>query len=145
MWWPWFVIGLVLLIIEVLGAGGFLVGLAAGGFAVGLVVLFVPDLSVFMQITLFAIISLIATLIYFKFFRVTEPGEKISKFSPLEGMIGKQFEVTQDLTAGLEVREQIGDTLWRIRAEDSVEKGDRVIVTGEDSMCLLVKPATSIS
>lgn len=133
----WIALGLILLSAEMLGAAGFLIGAAVAALALGVLTSFV-DLSVIAQFSLYAIAAIAATLLYFKVFR--EAADAAGPTGVNEGthrLIGYTFELEQDLGPGSN-KVQIGDTMWRVRSDTALRKGDVVEVVDAAQMSLVL-------
>lgn len=135
--WHWLILLFVLLGVEALGAGGFLLGGAAAAAVVALWLWLMPDMSWPIQLVMFGIGSLLFSLAYWKLFR------KVNSDSPglnnrASQLIGRTIVLEHDLPAG-QSKLAIGDTLWKVESDRSVTKGSKVSVTGNQGMMLLVR------
>ncbi len=126
----WLGIGVVLGIIEVLGASGFLIGAAVAAIAMALATWIFPGLEVVPQVIIFAIAATGATFIYFKFFRSTDPRPGVDLHDKVATMVGQQFTLDDTLTANSETKTRIGDTLWTVRSNVDIQKGTKVRIVG---------------
>lgn len=142
-WVPitWLILATLLFIGEVLGLSGFLVGAAVAAVAMAALTAVVSGMGFVLQIITFAFVSVIATLVYFRFFRVTQPSNSDTLPERSQMMLGKRFSLGEALAAGAETRVQIGDTMWRVVTESAIEAGSEVIVVGGDSMRLEIAAA----
>jgi inner membrane protein len=139
-YWFWLGAGLVLLTLEALLPGVFLVWLGLAALATGIITLLVP-LSATMSLVLFAILGLASILIG----RKVQSGQKTEVTdAPFlndrgKSMIGKVYAVEAAIVEGAgSVR--IGDSVWRVIGADAAV-GAHVKVTGIDGGTLLVEPA----
>ena len=132
----WVALGLLLLIAEMFGASGFLLGAAVAAFAMGVIVWLMPDLGLAAQMTMYAVGASVLTVVYFQLFRDAQ--KKPSR--PLlndraKRMIGHQFTLEKSINAtGSKV--QIGDTLWAVEVHEALEQGTLVEVTDANEMTL---------
>ncbi len=139
--WHWLVLGVLLLVAEVMGAGGFLIGLALAAFVQSAIAVYSSNLSWDFQLLVFAIDSVIFTWIYWKFFRKFNEQTDTPNLNNREAQyIGRQFQLKDPMVNG-EGKIQIGDSLWRIRSEQPLEVGETIRVIGNDGMVLLVEAA----
>lgn len=136
----WLIVGLVLGVAEVLGAGGFLLGAAVAGILMALTTWMMPDLGLIPQIITYAILATVSTLIYFRFFRVTDPKAGVEYHDKVGSLVGKQFQLQDDLVPNLECRTPIEDTVWRVRASVPIQSGTMVRVVGAESMVIEIEP-----
>lgn len=126
----WLGIGVVLGIIEVLGASGFLIGAAIAAIAMALATWIFPGLEIVPQVIIFAVAATVATFIYFKFFRSTDPRPGVDLHDKVATMVGQQFTLEDPLAANSETKTRIGDTLWNVRCKEDLEKGVKVRIIG---------------
>ena len=136
--WLWLIGGVLLLILEVIAPGFFLVFLGAAGIATGLfTVLF--DLGAASQLALFALYSVIAVLVGRRFYA----NRAVDSTDPLLNdrgarLVGKVVTVVNavDDHGG---RVRVGDGEWSARGGPAAV-GERVRITGVDGNCLKVEP-----
>ena len=133
----WIALGLILFAAEALGAAGFLLGTAVAALVVGLLSLVMPGLGVAVEFTLFAVMAVLASLLYIKVFRDEQEATPDELNHRAESLIGTEFELTEDLHSG-DGRVQIGDTFWHVHADADLAQGARVKVIGADTMQLKV-------
>ena len=115
--WTWWIIAVVLIILEVSAPGTFFLwmGGAAGVGGVGL--LLVPELAWEFQLTLFSTLSVIAILLSRRYLQKNKGGH--SKLSQRgKRYIGRTVTVAEVITNGIG-KVQIEDTLWRARGADA--------------------------
>lgn len=142
-WTPlfWLAVGIVLLIAEVLGAAGFLIGAAAAALVLALLTFLVGDIGFALQLAIYAFVAVFATLVYFKFFRKTDPKNESDLPSRGDSLVGRRFTLEEDLVQGDEIRAQLGDTMWRVQSDADLSKGTEVCVVSTDVMKLKVEAA----
>ncbi len=138
--WFWLGAGLVLLTLEAMLPGVFLIWLGLAALATGIITFLVP-LSVTASLVLFAILGLASILIG----RKVQSGQKTEVTdAPFlndrgKSMIGKVYAVEAAIVEGAgSVR--IGDSVWRVAGADAAV-GTHVKITGIDGGTLLVEPA----
>lgn len=134
----WFTAAVVLFIAEVLGASGFLIGAGVAALAMAVVTYFASELGLAMQIVLYAIFAVGATLVYFKFFRATQPSNEDTLPTRADMMLGRRFKLEEKLAAGTELRVQLGDAMWVVTSPLDIEGGSEVEVVDCDAMRLQV-------
>ncbi|MCY4096385.1 MAG: NfeD family protein [Gammaproteobacteria bacterium] len=139
-WVPaiWLTVAIVLVIAEVLGAAGFLVGAAVAALALAALTYFVTDLGLAAQIFTYAVVAVIATLVYFRFFRATQPSNRDTLPKRSQMMIGRRFTLGEKLAAGAELRVQLGDSMWVVTSTRDIDRGAEVEVVDCDAMRLQV-------
>ena len=133
----WIALGLILLTAEVLGTAGFMIGAAVAALGMGIVVWLFPDLGAGLQILLFVITALIATLVYFRIFRDAQKADNVRPLLNRRAvrLVGHQFKLERDLELG-EGKVQIGDTMWTVHSEEPLAAGTLVEVVGAHQMHL---------
>ncbi|MXZ44410.1 MAG: NfeD family protein [Gammaproteobacteria bacterium] len=136
----WLGIGLVFGVAEVLGAGGFLIGIAVAGVGMAIVAFLFPDLDAVFQIIMFAITATVATFIYYKFFRTTDPKKDVEWHDKVGSMVGTEFVMEDALDSPGQISTQIGDTRWSVRSDTAIPKGTRVQIVGGSSTILDIEP-----
>jgi len=141
--WHWLVLGILLLIGETLGVGGFLVGIAIACFVQSGIAAFYPNLSWDFQLAVFAFNAILFTVIYWKFFRrFNEQTDNAQINNRALQLVGRQIVVEQDFPDG-EGKLQIGDTFWRFRCDQPLKIGNKVKVADAEGMVLQVQKLTS--
>ena len=142
VFWNWWVFALVLLIIEVLVAGTLYlwIGISAG--RDGLVLFFMPELGWDLQLSLFAIFSVISIIIsriwLARHARAATPSTLNRRGSQY---IGREFTLTEPIVNGIG-RLNVDDTIWRISGPD-MDSGVQIIVDGMDGTILRVKSTSA--
>tara|TARA_B100001063_G_scaffold244550_1_gene277586 strand:+ start:634 stop:1077 length:444 start_codon:yes stop_codon:yes gene_type:complete len=137
--WHWLTLAVVLLILEVLGTSGFLLGIAVAAFGMaGIVALdLLPEWQ--HQLLVFSLLAVIFTLLYWKVFR----GFNDKSAEPLLNdraaqLIGRRLVLEETLVGG-QGRIRVGDTLWKAEADDELEAGAKVEIFGSEGMTLKIR------
>lgn len=137
--WHWLSLGMLILILEVLGVGGFLLGIGFSALIIALLLLIFPQLQWYWQYVLFACFSVVITIIYWKKFRkfndVTESPLLNSRTAQLIGRNASLITPIQNGTGKI----QIQDALWTVSCSEDLTVGTVVDIVGADGMTLLVK------
>jgi membrane protein implicated in regulation of membrane protease activity len=137
--WDWLALGTVLLILEVFGAGGYLLWLGIAAAAVGVITFAVPALTSAMQLPLFAALSLLTAVYWWRRQRsVARPSDQPGLNMRGQELVGRTLLVTDAIVDG-RGKVKVGDGVWLARGPDA-EAGSRVQVTGLDGTVLLVVP-----
>lgn len=131
-WWHWMVLGLCLAMAELAVPAFFIVWFGLGAIAVGLILLALPALSLSTQILLWAGLSTVLVIFWFRYLKprtVTAIGTSSAQ------VIGEVGVLVSDLcpdTRG-QVRFQkpvLGSDVWECYADNRIKAGERVrIVT----------------
>ena len=136
--WLWLIGGVLLLILEVIAPGFFLVFLGAAAMATGLfTVLF--GLGAAAQLALFALYAVIAMLVGRRFYanRTADSTDRLLN-DRVGRLVGKMVTVVAAVDDH-DGRVRVGDSEWSARGGPAAA-GERVRVTGVDGNCLLVEP-----
>ena len=128
--WHWVILTFLLLGLEAMGAGGFLLGAAVASIVQAVVLWLAPDMGWAMQITVFGFGTLIFTVCWWVFFRKSgQNSEELLLNNRAAQQIGRIFVLESDLPGG-HGRVQLGDTLWKVEAAESLSAGITVVVFG---------------
>jgi membrane protein implicated in regulation of membrane protease activity len=136
--WLWLIGGVLLLILEVIAPGFFLVFLGAAAMATGLFTLLF-GLGTPSQLALFALYAVIAVLVGRRFYANRTSDSTDPLLNDRAGrMVGKVVTVVEpvDEHSG---RVRVGDSEWSARGGPAAA-GERVRITGIDGNCLTVEP-----
>jgi len=138
----WIALGLILLTAEMLGASGFLLGAAGAAFAMSAVLWVAGDLSVPVQLVLYAVGATILTIVYFQLFRDAQakPARPLLN-NRAKRLVGHQFMLQDNIELG-QGKVQIGDTLWKVQSDTPLSKGTLVEVVDTHRMSLKIAAKT---
>lgn len=147
--WHWFVLGVALMLLELILPmfAALWFGLAA--LVVGIIVFLFPSMSFAVQIWLWIILSIACTVLWFKWIKPLSV-DKTKAGLPREATIGQVGIVIQVGLMHDQVRVRftlpvLGSDEWNCRTLQSVQIGDRIIVTDISGNDLVVKPYQSSS
>ena len=135
--WAWIVIGVVLLALELVVPGGFLLWLGVAGIITGLAAMVQPIDWPF-QFLIFGGLSLILIVAWMRYFK----GRDQASDRPMlnrraEVFIGHEAVLKEPIRDGFG-RLSLGDTLWRVAGPD-LPAGQRVRVVSADGAVLHVE------
>lgn len=135
--WAWVVIGVVLLALELVIPGGFLLWLGVAGIITGLAALVQPIDWPF-QFLIFGGLSLVLIVAWLRYFK----GRDQASDRPLlnrraEALIGHEAVLNEPIRDGFG-RLSLGDTVWRIAGPD-LPAGQRVRVVSAEGAVLNVE------
>lgn len=137
--WHWLILGVLLLILEILGASGFLIGLAVASLVVAAIVALELIVSWPFQLLTFALLGIIFTILYWRIFRsFNRHSDEPLMNDRAAQLIGRKFLLEQGLENG-QGRVQVGDTLWKAEAETSLAAGTRVEVYASEGMVIKIR------
>jgi membrane protein implicated in regulation of membrane protease activity len=136
--WAWFVLGLVLLALELVVPGGYFLWLGSAGIVTGLLT-FIPGLTWPWQFTIFGVLALAIVIGWTVFTRnrraITDSpylNQRADRF------VGHEAVIDEPIKDGFG-RLTLGDSIWRIAGPD-LAAGQKVRVVGADGAVLKVEP-----
>ncbi|EPF70965.1 NfeD family protein [Acinetobacter rudis] len=142
--WHWFVLGVALMLLELILPmfAALWFGLAA--LVVGFIVLLFPSMSFAVQIWIWIILSITCAVLWFKLIKPLSI-DKTKAGLPREATIGQVGIVIQIGLMHDQVRVRftlpvLGSDEWNCRSLQSVQVGDRVVVTDISGNDLVIKP-----
>lgn len=138
----WWILALVLIAVEVILPGYFMlwIGIAAG--VTGVVVLVVPGMSLLAQALVFAVLAFLSCAAYWYGLRPRlmrdEPGSALLNRRG-EQKIGQRYVLAEPIVHG-RGKAKVGDSLWLVSGPD-LPAGSMVEVVGVDGTTLVVRAA----
>ena len=140
-YWDWLALGTVLLILEVFGAGGYLLWAGIAAIIVGAVTFLIPGLAWTLQFPLFGVLAILTALYWWK----RQRGAIASSDQPDlnhrgHELIGRTFVVQQAIVGG-RGKIKVGDGVWMVTGPDA-DVGTRVRVTAQNGTVLSVEVTT---
>lgn len=138
--WHWWVLGIVLIGIEVFAPGAYFMWLGVSAGLVGLLLLAAPGLGWEYQLLAFAVLA-VASVAGWRAYQRRHPGESDHPTLNRRGMqyVGRVFTLDAPIVNGIG-KLNIGDTTWKVVGQDLPAQA-RVRVTGVDGTVLTVEPA----
>lgn len=137
--WSWIVAGLVLLALELVVPGGFMLWMGIAGIITGLITLFQP-IGWPVQWLIFGLLSLVSIAIWVRWNRsVPTQSDRPYLNRRADTYVGQEAVLEQAITQGFG-RIVLGDTVWRVAGPD-LPVGQRVRITGSDGAVLKVEAA----
>lgn len=138
--WDWLAFGTVLLILEVFGAGGYLLWIGLAAAAVGLLTYLLPDLPWAWQFFAFALLSLLTAVFWWRRQRsAAKPSDVPGLNRRGSEFIGRTFVLHEAIVGG-RGKIRAGDTLWLVTGPE-LPVGAEVRVIGQDGVLLKVEAA----
>ena len=139
--WHWASLGVLLLISEILGAAGFLIGSAIAAFLMSAIMIFAPELDWKWQLVVFSSTAVVFSFIYLKrFSSFNEETDQPALNKRAAMHIGKKVSLLEATANGMS-KVQIGDTRWKVQCDKELEAGAVVNITAADGMTLIVTAA----
>jgi len=137
--WAWIVAGLVMLGLELVLPGGFLLWMGVAGVVTGLVTL-VWAIGWPLQWLIFGVLSLVAIALWVRWTR-SRGAQSDRPFlnTGADRLVGQLGVLDQPIASG-HGRLALGDTVWRVTGPD-MPAGRRVRIVGSDGAVLRVEAA----
>lgn len=136
-YWNWFIFAALLLILELIAPGTFLLWLGLAAALVGLISLGI-DWTWQAQLVTFAILSVVSIVLWWRFGIKTEsPSDQPFLNRRAERFVGQVFTLDKPIVSGSGVV-RVDDTIWRVTGPDS-PAGARIKVTRTDGPLLVVE------
>jgi len=135
--WEWFIVGGLLLVLEVLAPGVFMLWLGLAAMLVGAISL-VVDWSWQAQFIAFAIFSVAMLPIYLRLSRVGAGTDQPFLNRRAEALVGRVFTLERPIVDGAGTV-RVDDTVWRVTGPD-IPAGRRIKVVSIHGTALDVEP-----
>ena len=144
LWWYWLIFGMTLILMEMLVPSFTLFWFGLAAFLVALVLFFIPQTSLSLQIILWALGSIGFTVLWFKYFKPTMTDRTKAGISreAVTGETGIVTRVPQNDIRGI-VRfamPLLGADEWEFICHEDCSIGDRVEITDVSGNTLIVRP-----
>ena len=141
-YWDWLAFGTVLLILEVFGAGGYLLWIGIAAAAVGALTYLLPQLPWAWQFFAFAVLSVLTAVFWWQRQRsAARPSDAPDLNRRGSELLGRSFTLHEAIVGG-RGKIRAGDSLWLVSGPD-LPAGSEVRVTGQDGVVLQVTPSTT--
>lgn len=137
-YWYWFIFAGVLLILEVLTGGGFMLWIGISAAVVGVVMVIFPHLFWPYQFLIFAIVAILSCIVWRNHLRknpIQTDKPHLNRRS--QQYLGRIFTLQEPIVDQVG-RVHIGDTLWRVSGNDQAA-GTKVKVVDVDGVTLKVE------
>ena len=134
----WIIIGFVLFLLEFVLPGLILFFFAVGAWITGVACLF-TDLSINQQLIVFLISSVVSILLFRKWLSKVLWKRKHSTELLEDEFLGKTAKALTDISPAENGKVDFKGTSWQAASEDNIQKGENVIIIGNESILLLVK------
>jgi len=141
--WSWIILGGILLAVELIAPGTFILWLGVAAILVGLIS-FVIDWSWQEQGVGFAILAVASLVMWWRLIRPARRDEDASDQPFLnrraQGFVGREFTLEKPIVDGAGTV-RIGDTIWRVTGPDCAA-GSRVRIARAEGATLFVEQTT---
>jgi membrane protein implicated in regulation of membrane protease activity len=136
----WFIIGLVLLLLELVMPGFVIFFFGVGAWITALLCLF-TDPGINVQVIVFAVTSVIALLVFRKMIQNKFIYSKNDKSDAVEDeFTGKEAVATCDFGTEKKGKVEFKGTQWNAESDSDIKTGQTVKIIKKDSFKLIVEP-----
>jgi membrane protein implicated in regulation of membrane protease activity len=139
----WFVVAVVLGVIELLGTTFILLWIAVAAAVTGVISLFAPSFGV--ELTIFVVLSILLLIVTRPLVRRWRGGSPGTYQSNVEQLVGEQGIVVQRVASEKSGVVRVGSQTWSAITESSdgpIERDELIVVEEARSSILLVRRAT---
>jgi membrane protein implicated in regulation of membrane protease activity len=134
-YWNWWLVGLVLIIVEILVPGVFFLWIGIAALCVGSVLFLFPTLSWQLQWLLFALLTVGSVSFWWLYLkRHPSPSDEPLLNRRAQQYVGRVFTLETPIVNGYG-KIRVDDSTWKVEAEDCPD-GTRVRVVGVDGVVL---------
>ncbi len=134
----WFIIGFIFFLLEFVIPGLILFFFAVGAWIVAILTL-AFDISINFQLIIFVVSSILTILLLRKWVKKLIYGKNHSRELLEEEFLGKTAKAETRISPGENGKIAFKGTSWAASSEDYIETGENVIITGNESILLIVK------
>lgn len=136
--WHWFILALALMIFEIFAPGAFFLWLGIAAGAVGVLLALMPQMSWQLQLTAFAVLSVLSVLAWLRYKR-NRPDASDQPTLNRRGLqyIGREFTLEHPIVNGVG-KVRVDDSTWRVAGPD-LPAGTQVKVTEVDGVVFFVE------
>lgn len=140
LFWHWWVLALILVIVEMLAPGMFLLWIGAAAAVTGLVIFIIPSTTWQVQFVIFGVLA-VALVVAARYYIKRNPIETEDATLNRRGSqyVGRVLTLEEGIVNGIG-KVRVGDGVWRAQGPD-LPAGERVKVTGVEGTMLKVEKA----
>jgi len=137
----WLIAAVILLVLEFAIPGVLVIFFSFGALVLMLLTWIFPSLPLNFQLIIFLIISVLSLILMRRKLKKVFRGKKTTTSDSDESdeIIGKTVTVTVDITPKSAGRISLNGTEWTAESTEECKTGERVIITGRESLVLKVK------
>lgn len=135
----WLTFSFLIVILEVLGLGGFMLGFSIASLVVFLTML-IADISWQVQFAIFGVLSIVFSIGWYLYqFKKDKEDEDSTSLNKKENhLIGQRVTLSEDIAVG-KGRIALGDSTWAVYTEEDLKKGDAVEIVKVNGIFLNIK------
>ncbi|MFZ5608290.1 MAG: NfeD family protein [Pseudomonadota bacterium] len=137
--WAWAGIGAALVALEMVIPGVFMIWLGGAALVTALIVTVLSELSWYVQVALFGVLSVFSILVGRRYYRGRELAGKEDGLNQRgQRLVGQVFSLTEAISNG-SGRVKVGDSPWLVHGPEGLAKGARVRVIAVEGSALKVE------
>lgn len=139
--WHWFVFGAILMVLEIMVMGMFLLWIGLAAIMVGVIMLVIPALTWPLAFVFWAVMS-VASVAGWVAYRKKNPAPEQNNGLNQRGseLVGQEYTLSAPIENG-KGAVRAGDTMWRVVSDTDIPGGTRIRVIGLDGTSLRVEIA----
>lgn len=136
-YWHWWILAVILVILEMLAPGVFFMWMGMSAGIMGLLLLVLP-INWKLQIFIFSVLSVISVLVGRNYLLKNPTHSDVPNLNKRgQQYIGQTFTLAEPIENGVG-KVTVGDSLWRVEGQDR-QKGEKVKVTGVKGSSFIVE------
>ncbi len=137
----WLAAAVILLVLEFVIPGVLIIFFSFGALVLMLLTWILPNIPLNLQLIIFLIVSVLSLLLLRRKLKSVFHGRKSGseKEDETDEIVGKTVTVTVDITPKSAGRISLNGTEWTAESTEECKTGERVIITGRESLILKVK------
>ncbi|RUT64183.1 hypothetical protein CKG00_17555 [Morganella morganii] len=136
--WFWLCFGGILLILEMLGTGGYLLWSGVAALIVALLTWIMPEINLEWQGIIFAVMTVICAVLWRNFQRHRQRDDSSSPNQANHKLIGLRAALLTETEEGYS-RIRLADGSWRVYSQSALPAGTEVEVIAVDGITLTVR------
>ncbi|MBI1272548.1 MAG: NfeD family protein [Alphaproteobacteria bacterium] len=140
VFWHWFGVAAVLMAMEMLAPGAFLLWIGIASAITGVVLLALPELSLQWQLLAFSVLAVLAVVLSRKFIKRSDSGTTDPALNQRTMRYVGQTVTLETAIEGGRGRATVGDSSWIVSGPD-LPIGSKVKIVGSDGAVLRVEKA----
>jgi membrane protein implicated in regulation of membrane protease activity len=138
VFWHWWVIAVVLVILEMFVSGTFFLWMGVSAAVVGLILLIAPGMGWEYQVVLFAVFSVVSITLWLMMLKKNPTKSEISNLNRRAAQYVDRIAIVQESIVNGMGTINVDDTIWRVLGPDC-EAGTRVKVVSAEGTDLKVE------
>jgi len=142
VFWHWWVIAIVLIVVEISTGSMFAMFIAIAAAIVGVIAMVIPEMAWSSEFVIFSVLSLASVVGWHYYRKAHPPGDTDQPSLNKRGSqyVGRVFTLEEAIVNGVG-KIKVDDSTWKVVSEKDLKKGDKVKVTALDGVVLEVEKA----